>query len=152
MLRTISMMIGTVIALCFSTEATPGRPTAPATDKRGDHLPVGAVSRLGSLRWRHIGPVSYVAFAADGKSVISAGADGLFRVWEYPSGKELRRFGPGSAEEISSGFGSRSIMNQNFPIPFAVSKDGKHAAIFGGRKITLYDVATGRERAMLQLP
>jgi WD40 repeat protein len=86
-------MIGAIIALGLATDVSSGQLTEPARDLHGDALPAGAVARLGSVRWRHGAPISFVAFAPDGKSVISGGDDGFFRVWEYPSGKELRRFG-----------------------------------------------------------
>src|SRR5437899_9778673 len=65
----------------------------PAKDLHGDPLPAGALARLGSVRWRHGGLTGFVAFLPDGKAVVSAAEDRLLRVWEYPSGTELRRFG-----------------------------------------------------------
>src|SRR5262249_1940717 len=63
----------------------------PLMDLHADPLPAGAVARLGTLRWRHAGQTTFAAFLPDGKTVLSAGADFTLRVWEYPSGKELRR-------------------------------------------------------------
>src|SRR5437899_1912584 len=42
------------------------------TDLHGDPLPDGALVRFGTLRWRHGGPVSFVAFTPDGKALVTA--------------------------------------------------------------------------------
>src|SRR5439155_4265448 len=74
-------------------DATPQQ-AAPATDQHGDALPAGAVARLGTGRFRHGSTPTFVAFLPGGKEVISVSDDKTARVWEYPSGKEIRRFGP----------------------------------------------------------
>src|SRR5581483_549578 len=73
----------------------PKKDVTPLTlDQYGDPLPASAVARLGTVRWRHAGLTTFAAFLPDGKAVLSAGADNTIRIWEYPSGKELRRVGP----------------------------------------------------------
>src|SRR5262245_4681544 len=64
-------------------------PAQPAADLHGDPLPAGAVARLGSTRWRHGGPATAVAFV-DAKTLITSGSDGSLRVWEVPSGRQVR--------------------------------------------------------------
>src|SRR5262245_42221216 len=59
-------------------------------DLYGDPLPVGALARLGTVRFRHGGNVSLVAFLPDG-NLLTAGYDGTARLWS-PAGKQLRRF------------------------------------------------------------
>jgi WD40 repeat protein len=61
----------------------------------GDELPSGARSRMGTLRFRHGGPVGFLRFAPDGKTVLTAAGDGSFRLWDVASGKELRRLAGG---------------------------------------------------------
>src|SRR5262249_17427906 len=68
----------------------------PAKDKaradlHGDPLPPQALTRLGSLRSRHDG-VFFVSFLHDGKSLLTAGADGTVRLWDE-TGQQVRRFG-----------------------------------------------------------
>jgi WD40 repeat protein len=66
-------------------------------------LPEGALRRLGTLRLRHPGMVSDLAFSTDGKSVVSIGSptwrlgapmegNTSARLWDVATGREIRRF------------------------------------------------------------
>ena len=67
-------------------------------------MPPGVVARIGSkLPWLHDDTVCFAAFLPDGKSVFSATYDHVFHLWEYPSGQEVRRFGPGPTEPTVRG-------------------------------------------------
>jgi len=115
---------------------------AAGMDRHGDPLPPGAVARLGSSRLRHAGPVSFVAFTPDGKSVVSGSGgarfgggwlgDNTLRVWDVASGKELRRLEPVMGMLLGAAF----------------SPDGKTLAgwLAGeGNPVQLWDVATGKK-------
>lgn len=65
--------------------------TTTREDLHGDLLPPFAIARLGTLRLRHDDIIRFAAFLPDGKSIVSVGGDQTIRVWEFPSGKELRR-------------------------------------------------------------
>src|SRR5262249_47553432 len=52
------------------------------TDLYGDPLPAGVIARLGTVRLRHGSVIRYVAFTADSKALISAGENGVIRLWE----------------------------------------------------------------------
>ena len=46
--------------------APAGRADAPRLDGDGEPLPKGALARLGTLRFRHPGPVTALAYTRDG--------------------------------------------------------------------------------------
>jgi WD40 repeat protein len=102
-------------------------------DLFGDPLPPGAIARLGTVRLRHSGVWS-VRFSPDGKLLASAGGDGLVRVWDVASGKELRRL---------------AGHEQTGPYCAVFSPDNKLLASGDFSHVHLWDVATGRKiRAM----
>jgi WD40 repeat protein len=61
----------------------------PRLDPYGDELPKGAISRFGTIRFRHGGCVSSLAFAPDGKSIISIGPDAV-RLLNVKDGVAMR--------------------------------------------------------------
>jgi RNA polymerase sigma factor (sigma-70 family) len=122
------------------------QPPPAAKDLQGDPLPAGALARMGSTRWRHGGVTGFVAFLPDGKHVISAGVDRVFHVWEFPSGKELRRFGPGVEQPLPP-----PVLWRSTEMPVALSGDGKILAFhIQEAELQLYDVATGKKLAALE--
>ncbi len=62
-------------------------------DPLGDSLPEGALARLGTMRLRHQGEVTFVSFVPGGK-LLTAGQDNTVRLWDLQTGKEVRRFRP----------------------------------------------------------
>jgi len=146
-------------AFAFIGAAQPSQPkTEPPgkarTDQNGDPLPAGALARMGSLRWRHGTAVSYLAFTPDGKAVLTASQDGIIRLWDRDSGKEIRRFQapPQKLQPI----------NLPRPLPYgyggtmagvAMSQDGKLlATVLGNNAVQLWDVETGKEIRQLKGP
>jgi RNA polymerase sigma factor (sigma-70 family) len=68
----------------------PGRLPPARLDAHGDPLPSGAVSRLGTLRFRHRAPVNGVAYSPDGKLLATGGShDYQVRLWEAATGRLL---------------------------------------------------------------
>lgn len=61
----------------------------PHVDRFGDPLPQGAIGRLGTMRFRHPEGTS-LAFAPDGKTLLTCGADRTIRTWDAASGRLLR--------------------------------------------------------------
>jgi RNA polymerase sigma factor (sigma-70 family) len=120
-------------------------------DLFGDALPPGAVARLGTVRWRHGGPVTFVSVLPDGKRVVSAANDRFVRVWDLADGKELHRFGPGPRPAPPSG-SYRAIINRPANTVAAVSADGTRIAVhFDGPVIHLWDTATDKEAGTVSL-
>jgi WD40 repeat protein len=135
----------------LSVTADGGQPAA-AADPSAEPLPDGALARIGTVRWRHGGQITFAAFRPDGKAVLSVSEDRTLRVWEYPSGKELCRIvGPTAADVPAKGDvagklgGFGGPLRNNNP-PAALSGDGKTIAVaFERFDVRFYEVATGKE-------
>jgi RNA polymerase sigma factor (sigma-70 family) len=61
-------------------------------DQFGDPLPPGALARLGTVRFRHGARVYSVDISPDGKTLASRDLNGVVRLWDIGSGKELACF------------------------------------------------------------
>jgi RNA polymerase sigma factor (sigma-70 family) len=100
------------------------------TDVYGDPLPAEAISRLGTVRFRHAYWLHSVRFTPDGKTIVSCGIDGV-RTWDVVTGKQAL-FIPGS--EIGENFACAPV-----------SPDGKLIATASGAAgVRLWDAATGK--------
>ncbi len=111
--------------------APAGHGGAPQTDSPDPRLPKNAVARLGTLRFRHPGPVSALAYSRDGRLIATACNDRLIRLWDAASGTAVRVL-KGHEAEVRC---------------LAFSPDGKTLASGGGDKaVRLWDVNTGTER------
>src|SRR5262249_14844798 len=114
-------------------------------DAFGDALPPGALARLGTVRWRHGGAVTFGRTLEGGKRVISAANARYLRVWDAASVTELHRFGPGPKPALAVG-AVFTINGRPHRTVAAVSADGKLiAAHFEGSLIQLWETATGKE-------
>src|SRR4051794_2624809 len=83
------------LALLFCLLASTGlaQESAPSTvqprrDNHGDLLPVGALRRLGTTRFRQ-DYVDSIAFKPDGKSIVVQGSGRVIH-WDAATGKQLR--------------------------------------------------------------
>src|SRR5205085_10067587 len=78
------------------TAPVPGGPAGPPRlDFNGDPLPVGAMARVGTVRFRHESGVYLIEFSPDGRVVYSVchSPNTFVRAWSVADGRELRRFG-----------------------------------------------------------
>jgi RNA polymerase sigma factor (sigma-70 family) len=121
-----------------SATPKPASDSQAATDKYGDPLPPGAIARMGTMRFRHIGDVLSVAYSPDGKIIASGERnEGPIILWDAITGKEIRRI-----EEVPGVRGG-----------FAFSPDGKQLAlVLWGSWVSFWDVATGKQIRRLKGP
>jgi WD40 repeat protein len=116
-------------------EANPERSTQ-AADRYGDPLPHGTLARLGSMRFRHGGPVSFAVFSPDGKKLASGTGDGVIHLWEVETGKELAQL--------------KDQPNVGGAFSVCFTPDGKHLAAWsngnGVQAVRLWELATGAEK------
>jgi WD40 repeat protein len=121
------------VVLCWLLVVATGSLQAqstPTVDNYGDPLPDGALVRLGTTRWRHAGAGTAIAYAPDGKSVVTGGWHGVLKVWDVTNGKELRRI---AVKE-------KSIKAMVF------SPDGSKLAVAGAQgRVAIHEFSTGKE-------
>ena len=151
-----SMLVtGMLTAAVIATLAHEHLTAQEKADQNGDPLPAGALARMGTLRWRHGDTVSFVAYASEGKAVLTAANDGSIRLWDRDTGKEIRRFDqkqgaqpglqPGAVVIGWSAYGRGAGR-------IAVSKDGKAlATVLQNNIVQLWNVDTGKEIHQLKL-
>lgn len=109
----------------------------PEPEKADEPLPRGAVLRLGTLRRRAVG--ASLAVSADGKSIISARAGQVIRVWDAVTG-ELRQNrelpGEGSSTSLLSPDGRRFL---------------RSILTLSGEQLEVWDVQTGEKLRTLTI-
>jgi WD40 repeat protein len=92
----IALLIGLAMGarpVCVPA-ADPAEPNIKSRhgDHYGDPLPPGTIARLGTLRLRHQGWITHMAFSPDGKVLATSGENGILaRLWNSESGREIRR-------------------------------------------------------------
>src|SRR5262249_46013871 len=160
---------GATMLLSAAPQAGPPAPAAPQQppearqDRAGvpdGHLPVGAVARMGSTRLRHGDAVSFAAYTPDGKALVTAGRDQMVRLWDPATGKEVRCFAWGEAEQGGQpeppDEGVAQRREQQFwhdtarSCQAALSADGKIVAASRGGVVCLWETAGGRKLRQLQ--
>ena len=143
-----------------------------SSDDRVTALPQGASLRLGTLRLRHAGRITSIAFCPSGKRFVSGSADKTVRLWDAATGQELGAckghqeavtcvaFSPDGRTVASGDSGGAVCLWQaaagqrlrrldgsaDRVSTLAFSPDGQTLAVAdGGKVIRLLQVATGQE-------
>jgi len=149
-----SSLVATVLAVVMPLFWYPQRSAGDEgrrTDVYGDSLPDGVLARMGTTRLHHGGPVFFVAYAANGKQLVSAGGDGKVRVWDQATGKELNtwaiRLAPWSRGYIHSGLDYCYDIKLELP-RLLLSPNGKTLAALQRKQVELLDLANGRTREL----
>jgi WD40 repeat protein len=115
------------VALAEVSAASPdGKCTATAKDKVITVTDNQTQKEIMSIRG-HAADVTGLAYSPDGKRLGSADKDGVVKLFDASTGKELR--------SIKSGVGGT----------VSFSPDGKNLAVSSGKQTKKYDVATGKE-------
>ncbi len=124
------------------------QPKAPV-DLFGDPLPTGALVRLGTVRLRQGHNIQTVAFAPDGKTVVSSGSDHFVRQWDLATGRQVGAFG--QSEDRNKPYAATRWLHA-----VAFAPDGKtlatgdHNPGWNVSTVRIWSVADGSQLKMLQ--
>lgn len=145
--------LGLILLGVLQAADAPPKAEGGRTDLFGDPLPEGALARMGTVRWRHGGPVYFTGFSADGKQLVTASMDGSVRVWEVATGKLLSTLtkdadnvGAEPARVRRGNVRTRGMYPLTSPMSVVLAPDRKTvAAVVGDGSIRLWEIASGKE-------
>lgn len=121
-------------------------PPGGKLDRTGDPLPVGAVARLGTTRFRHLSNVRFVGHGGDGNTLLTLGGDNLLRFWDTHTGRELR-----SIPVLGSRLNQRPYPGRLMP-SVLLSGDGKTLVVGANTaSCAVFNVATGKMERELKI-
>src|SRR5262245_20794623 len=132
----LSAALVAALGLVCPVRATEPAPMPRLVDRFGDPLPPGALLRVGTTRLRQV-DVCALAFTADRK-LVSFGRDYIVRTWDLASGRQLRQ------REFDKDKLHRDCVGW-------LSPDARRLAVQYADRVKVYDVATGRELAVVTL-
>lgn len=154
----------------------------PRTDRYGDPLPDGVLSRIGSVRMRQAGWISALAYSPDGKILLATTGSGLIGLWDVATGKSLRQFKTADRDvctarlsregrrlfciasdwkprwycwDTSSGelLQKSEVKDRAYPDCVAIAPSGERFALGRyDRGVRVYESTTGRELVRIPVP
>jgi WD40 repeat protein len=117
------------VALLFVSLALAPEPRPARTDGFGDPLPVGAVARFGSVRWKYDAETRELLFSPDGRTLVQVHDRNSFTAWDYPSGRARLRFQFPRSD--IPGVSGPSILERP-PVRVRFAPDGRSVLALGG--------------------
>src|SRR5262245_1304125 len=132
--RTLFVLVLAIgLALQAPTAIHAQEGSTPRLDRFGDPLPVGALTRLGTLRFHRC---SHAAYSPDGKIIATADSDEV-NLWDVATSKKIRRL---------------PLQNHWSAVGLIFSHDGKKLAVigWGGTSVRLWDLGTFNKVDLVQ--
>ncbi len=141
LLLVCSVFVVPTVLTSRSLAQAPDRPATPRLDADGQPLPPGALVRIGSTRFRHKQPVSYLGFAGDRYKLLAL-SGGEIRLWNLDTGKALWR-------KLTPAVGDARFERRYFgrTAELVLSQDGRTVAWWVGDQLKFHDATTGKEIA-----
>lgn len=101
-----------------------------------DNAPGSLVAVLGDTRWRHCGHIYSLAWASDGRTIVSGGSDNVIRFWDVATGYEraMATALPGAVRAVVVTSDGQTVVTGNLP-----------------GHLRVWDAATGQERSFSPL-
>jgi WD40 repeat protein len=123
--------------------------------ERSPDLPENVTRVLGASRLRHGDRINAVAYSPDSNYIVSSSKDGTARVWDVGNGREIVTYRGHEAEkfndpETEKGMKKTDIVNQYRVPAVAISADSKTVATCGGKEVHVWELATGKQVAVLK--
>lgn len=137
--RLLSLLSVFLLAVSGNAQDADSKTTSSTAklDRAGDPLPAGALARLGTTRFRHRGGVQFVAYAADGRMLVTVSSDGMLRLADAHTGKEAYQY------KLKQNM-ARSMFRQSAP-SILLSGDGKTLVLgVDDGECSVIEVATGK--------
>ncbi|MCZ6601965.1 MAG: hypothetical protein O6952_03040, partial [Planctomycetota bacterium] len=89
-----AMFLFAAAGVSLLAQDAPGSPPPDTprerTDRHGDPLPEGAITRLGTLRFRSESICDSVSYSSDGEFIVTDGPNNSIIIWDSATGSRIR--------------------------------------------------------------
>src|SRR5262249_35205115 len=102
---------------------------------------------IGNPRLRHADRIDDLSFTADGKLLATASRDGVVKIWDVATGRELRNYRASSEEvqALQAVIAAAPKQRVRKVLAVALQPDGKAVAFAAGKDIKLFDAQTSKD-------